>query len=252
MTDDEAEAIALHRWAVIAEAANPRLSPRERGRIVRAASARAHVHPDGSTRRYSRNTLDRWLRAWRSGGLEALRPAERVDAGVVRRHPELLEEAAALRLELPSRSAAAIAEILWHRHGVRVAERTLRAQLRRRGLTREALAAEPRVFGRYEAERPNERWITDVLVGPWVPHPRVEASVRARLFLIVDDHSRLLVHGRFMAAENTRAGQEVLRAAIVRRGLPEVLYCDYPERRVIPTSCPTPLWQRRRPLCRSG
>jgi hypothetical protein len=50
--------------------------------------------------------------------------------------------------------------------------------------------------------------------------------VRAKLFLIVDDHSRLLVHGRFMAAENTRAGQDVLRAAIVRRGLPEVLYAD--------------------------
>src|SRR5207248_9453831 len=161
----------------------------------------------GSQRRYSRNTLDRWVRAWRGSGLEGLRPAERADAGVVRRHPELLDEATALRLELPSRSAAQIAEILWHRHGVRVAERTLRAQLRRRGLSREALAAEPKVFGRYEAERPNERWITDVLVGPWVPHPRLDASVRAKLFLIVDDHRRLLVHGRFMAAGNTRAGQ---------------------------------------------
>ena len=226
MTDDQAEAIALHRWAVIAEAANSRLGSAERGRVVRAAAARTHAHPDGSQRRYSRNTLDRWIRAWRSGGLEALRPVERADAGAVREHPELFEEAAALRLELPARSAAGIAEILWHRHGVRVAERTLRAQLRRRGLSREALAAEPKAFGRYEAERPNERWITDVLVGPWVPHPRVDASVRAKLFLIVDDHSRLLVHGRFMAAENTRAGQDVLRAAIVRRGLPEVLYAD--------------------------
>lgn len=226
MTDDQAEAIALHRWAVIAEAANARLGSAERGRVVRAAAARPHAHPDGSERRYSRNTLDRWIRAWRSGGLEALRPVERADAGAVRDHPELFEEAAALRLELPARSAAQIAEILWHRHGVRVPERTLRAQLRRRGLHREALAAEPKAFGRYEAERPNERWITDVLVGPWVPHPRVVASVRAKLFLIVDDHSRLLVHGRFMAAENTRAGQDVLRAAIVRRGLPEVLYAD--------------------------
>jgi putative transposase len=226
MTDDEAEAIALHRWAVIAEAANPRLGSAERGRLVRAAAGRAHAHPDGSERRYSRNTLDRWLREWRAGGLEGLRPVDRADTGVVRRHPELVEEAAALRLELPSRSAAQIAEILWQRHGVRVPERTLRAQLRRRGLAREALAAEPKVLGRYEAERPNERWITDVLVGPWVPHPRVESSVRARLFLIVDDHSRLLVHGRFMPAENTRAGQEVLRAAIVRRGLPEILYAD--------------------------
>ncbi|MGH9215602.1 MAG: DDE-type integrase/transposase/recombinase [Acidimicrobiales bacterium] len=226
MTDEQAEAIALHRWAVIAEAADSRLGSAERGRVVRAAAARTHAHPDGSQRRYSRNTLDRWIRAWRSGGLEALRPVERADAGAVRDHPELFEEAAALRLELPARSAAQIAEILWHRHGVRVAERTLRAHLRRRGLSREALAAEPKAFGRYEAERANERWITDVLVGPWVPHPKVDASVRAKLFLVVDDHSRLLVHGRFMAAENTRAGQDVLRAAIVRRGLPEALYAD--------------------------
>lgn len=226
MTDDHAEAIALHRWAVIAEAANPRLSPAERGAVVRAAAARAHAHPDGDERRYSRNTIDRWIRAWRAGGLDGLRPQPRADAGVVRRCPELLDEAAALRLELPSRSAAAIADILWHRHGVRVAERTLRSQLRRRGLHREALAAEPRAFGRYEAAAPNDRWITDVLVGPWVPHPKVAASVRAKLFLIVDDHSRLLVHGRFMGVENTRAGQDVLRAAIVRRGLPAVLYAD--------------------------
>jgi putative transposase len=226
MTNDHAEQVALHRWAVIAEGANLRLTPAERGSVVRAAAARTHAHPDGTERRYSRNTIDRWIREWRTGGLEALRPQVRADAGAVRRLPELFEEAAALRLELPSRSAAAIADILWHRHGVRVAERTLRAQLRRRGLHREALAAEPKAFGRYEAERPNERWITDVLVGPWVPHPRVHSSLRAKLFLIVDDHSRLLVHGRFMAAENTRAGQDVLRAAIVRRGLPDVLYAD--------------------------
>lgn len=227
MRNDHAEEIALHRWAVIAEGANLRLSSAERGAVVRAAAARTHAHPDGTERRYSRNTIDRWIREWRAGGLDALRPQVRADAGGVRRAPELFDEAAALRLELPTRSAAAIADIIWQRHGVRVAERTLRAQLRRRGLHREALAAEPKAFGRYEAERPNERWITDVLVGPWVPHPRVDASVRAKLFLIVDDHSRLLVHGRFMSAENTRAGQDVLRAAIVRRGLPDVLYADH-------------------------
>ena len=160
------------------------------------------------------------------GGLEALKPSPRADAGVVRAHPELFAEAAALRLELPGRSAAQIASILFHRHGVAVSERTVRGQLRRAGLHREALAAEPKAYGRYEAARPNERWITDVLVGPWVPCPKREGSVRARLFLIVDDHSRLLVDGRFFAHENARACQDLLRRAITRRGLPEVLYAD--------------------------
>lgn len=226
MDRDRQEQIALHRWAVIAEAADERLSPAERGVLVRAIAARPHRDPDGTGRRYSRGTIDRWIRAWRSGGLAALKPSPRSDTGVVRAHPELLAEAAALRLELPSRSAAQIASILYHRHGVHVADRTIRAQLRRRGLHREALKAEPKVFGRYEAEHPNDRWITDVLIGPWVPWPRTAASVRARLFLIVDDHSRLLVDGRFFAHENTRAGQDLLRRAITRRGVPHVLYAD--------------------------
>jgi putative transposase len=220
------EEVALHRWAVIAEAAGARLTAAERGAVARQIAARDHPHPDGSGRRYSRGTIDRWIRAWRSGGLEALKPSPRADTGTVRAHPELFAEAAALRLELPGRSAAQIASILYHRHGIKVAERTIRGQLRRAGLHREALAAEPRALGRYEAARPNERWITDVLVGPWVPFPKREGSVRARLFLIVDDHSRLLADGRFFAHENARACQDLLRRAITRRGVPDVLYAD--------------------------
>jgi putative transposase len=220
------ETIALHRWAVIAEATNVRLTPAERGVVVREIATRTHAHPDGDQRRYSRNTIDRWIRAWRSGGISALAPSQRADTGAVRAHPELFTEAAALRLELPSRSAAQIASILFHRHGIHVAERTIRAQLHRRGLHRAALVGEGKAFGRYEASRPNERWITDVLVGPHVPWPKTVSSVRAKLFLIVDDHSRLLVDGRFFAHENARACQDLLRRAIVHRGVPEALYAD--------------------------
>lgn len=226
MDNDWAEAVALHRWGVIAEAANERLTAAERGVTVRAIAGRPHLHPDGQERRYSRGTIDRWIRAYRVGGLQGLRPSPRSDSGTVRAHPELAEEAAGLRLELPARSAAQIATILFHRHGVTVSERTVRDQLRRRGLHRQALEAEPKTFGRYEAARPNERWITDVLVGPWVPHPKTDTSVRAKLFLIVDDHSRLLVDGVFYAYENARSCQDLLRRAIMRRGVPEVLYAD--------------------------
>ena len=126
MDHEQQQDVALHRWAVIAEAASARLTAAERGALVRQIAARAHTHPDGSARRYSRGTIDRWLRAWRKGGLEALRPSPRADTGAVRAHPELFAEAAALRLELPGRSAAQIASILYHRHGVTVAERTVR------------------------------------------------------------------------------------------------------------------------------
>lgn len=226
MPSDDPETTALFRYAVIAEAVNPRLTPLERGQVVRALAARAHTCSDGSTRTISRNTIDRWVAAYRSGGLAGLRPEVRADVGAVRRHPDLFSEAAALRREQPARSAAQISHVLFARHGVRISERTLREQFQRRGLQRAALVAETRSFGRYEAARPNQRWIGDVLSGSWVPSPRVAGSRKAKLFLLVDDHSRLLVHGVWSAEENTRAGQDVVRAAITRRGLPEQLYVD--------------------------
>ena len=71
MDEKMRQEIALHRWAVIAEAANTRLTSSERGAVVRVIAAREHAHPDGTMRRYSRGTIDRWLRAWRAAEAKA-------------------------------------------------------------------------------------------------------------------------------------------------------------------------------------
>jgi putative transposase len=226
MSTDPAETVAIARYHVIADATNPRLSPAERGALVRQLAGQSHLQPDGSRRVFSRSTLDRWIRAYQQEGLDGLRPRSRADLGAVRHHPDLLEEAARLRLEIPARSGAQIAAIIQARHGVRVADRTIRQYLQRRGLQRAVLAGASKVYGRFEADRPNELWIGDVLVGPFVPHPRVAGSQRAYLFVLVDDYSRLLLHARWVPEQTARAGQEVLRAAIQRRGLPEKLYVD--------------------------
>src|ERR1700704_4925711 len=136
MSAESAETTALFRYRVIAEAIGPRLSPAERGSLVRALARQVHEHPDGSQRQYSRGTLDRWIRAYREQGLDGLKPDPRSDLGAVRRHPELLDEACALRVELPTRSAAQIGAILYACHHLRGAERTIREHFQRRGLQR--------------------------------------------------------------------------------------------------------------------
>ncbi|HUZ36902.1 MAG TPA: DDE-type integrase/transposase/recombinase [Streptosporangiaceae bacterium] len=226
MAPDPAEQVALFRYRVIAEALSERLSPAERGQLVRELASRTHELPDGSRKEFSRATLDRWIRAYRQGELAALRLQPRSDAGLVRKQPELLEEACRLRREAPLRSAEQISRILLARHQLRVSPRTISEHLRRQGLDRAHLAAQPRVFGRFEAEAPNQVWIGDVLHGPYIPHPRVAGSRRAYLFLLLDDHSRLVLHGQFVTQENTRAGQQVLRSAILAHGLPEICYFD--------------------------
>lgn len=227
MDHDHNERVALFRYSVISEALDERLSATERGLIVRALAARTWRTPDGDERSFSRGTVDRWIAAYRLDGLGGLAPAPRTDRGRTRVQREWMAEAVRLRRAVPARSAAQIVDIIGRAHGVWLAERTVRAHLARSGVSRAALTADPtRAFGRYEASRRNERWIGDVLVGPFVPHPRRPGSKRAKLFLLVDDYSRLLVCGRWMTEENTRAGQEVLRAAVMRRGVPSQLHVD--------------------------
>lgn len=220
------EHVALHRYQVISPALAPKLTPAERGLIVRTIASEEHLHPCGDVASYSRSTIDRWIRAYRKQGLQGLSPRKRSDVGAVRRNPQLLEEAEALRKERPQRSASHIADILLARHGIKISDRTVREHLRRRGLTRSELTRDHPAYGRFQAERANELWVGDVLVGPWVPHPRVKGSRRARLFCFLDDFSRLLLHGVWVTHENTRSGQEVLKATIVRRGMPEAIYLD--------------------------
>jgi putative transposase len=216
---DWREREALFRHRLVAEAADPALSSRERGVLVRALAARAHPDPQGLMRRVARSTLDEWIRALRRGGFEALKPAERL---VAPRTPlSLLEEAEALRREAPERTGALIGEILRRRYGeLAPSERTITRHLARQGLTRARLLGPERAFGRFEASRPNEMWTADVLHGP------VVAGRKALLFGILDDHSRFVVAARFAYLETTLAFQQVLRPAFMSRGLPERLYLD--------------------------
>src|SRR5215211_3292164 len=138
-TDDRRQAIALFRYSLIREAADPALGTRERGALVRALAERDHLGATGARVRVSRNTLDRWIRAWRVGGFDALLPDPRV--GRPRVAAELLELAVTLKREQPRRAATQIARIITEQHGSSPHQRTLQRHFRRVGLDRELAPA---------------------------------------------------------------------------------------------------------------
>ncbi len=106
---DRAQEVGLFRWKIVGEATDVSLSARERGRLVRALADREHLDPDGRWVRVGRNTLDRWIRAYRQGGFDALVPAPR---RATKGMPQRLELAEALRREQPARTAAQIHRII--------------------------------------------------------------------------------------------------------------------------------------------
>jgi putative transposase len=99
---EQARAIGLFRYMLIREAADPVLSTRQRGKLVRAIAAREHSDPSGRPVRLTRWTLDRWIRAWQQGGFDALVPSPRQRQP--RTPPEVMELAAALKKENPART----------------------------------------------------------------------------------------------------------------------------------------------------
>ncbi|MFE9308115.1 DDE-type integrase/transposase/recombinase [Streptomyces sp. NPDC006706] len=76
------------------------------------------------------------------------------------------------------------------------------------------------VFGRFEADAPNELWTGDALHGPMV------AGRKTYLFAFVDDHSRAVMGYRWGFAEDTVRLAAALRPALAARGVPRYIYVD--------------------------
>jgi putative transposase len=72
MRKEHRDNIALFRYQVIRGVADPGLSTRQRGPLVKALAQVDHPWPFGGTRRYSRETLDRWTLLCSVSSCEAL------------------------------------------------------------------------------------------------------------------------------------------------------------------------------------
>jgi putative transposase len=215
---DRADDVALFRYGVVREAADPRLSKAERGRVVRSMATVTHAGPSGEPLQVSRCTIDRWVRAYRAGGFAGLRPGPR---RVEPRTPaEALELAVKLRKEDPLRSGAHIAEVLRVAQGWSPHPRTLERHFKALGLTRAALTGANVAYGRFQADYPNELWTGDALHGP------VVGGKKAILFAFIDDCSRLVTGHRWSYSEDTLAAQAALRRGILARGPPSTVYLD--------------------------
>lgn len=77
---DRAEKTALFRYQLIREAADASLTSRQRGQMVRELATVEYAGPSGQGVRYSRETLDRWIRAWQREGFDGLKPGKGLPA----------------------------------------------------------------------------------------------------------------------------------------------------------------------------
>lgn len=99
-------------------------------------------------------------------------------------------------------------------------ERTLQRHFARLELNTRPDGQPPAVFGRFEADTPNQRWAGDALHGPTV------GGRKAILCAFIDDHSRLLTGYRWARREDTVRLEAALRGGLGSRGVPDTIYVD--------------------------
>jgi putative transposase len=224
--------IALFRYGLIAQLLFGPLSNGQMTHALWEIAGRKYEIPYSKRNQVSVTTLRRYIKLYKQGGFDALRPEERSDKGVPRAlEADVLQKAIALRQEQPGRTTPMIVELLQRDPQLKLEQplnaHTLTTHLRANGQTRRILARTSRTFRRFERDHPGSLWQGDAMVGPWLPDPSQPGKKRrAHLFCFIDDHSRLVPHAEFFWDEALPRLERVLKVAILKRGLPKALYVD--------------------------
>lgn len=230
-TQDPRMEKALCRYAVVSRylALKPRRGLKRK--LLEKLAAEQWEGPEGEAFFVSAETIRAWARRYRRSGFQGLMDKERQRPGVEVLTEEQQELICAMKKEVPRRSLDRIIQIaertgLVERGALR--RSTVHRVLQSRGLSkRGAKTPDKQDLDRFEADYPNDLWQSDMLVGPWLPDPDRPGKMRkANLFLFMDDHSRVILHGRFSFAEDLPHMELVFRRAIQKHGLPRRAYFD--------------------------
>ena len=217
---DQLREEGLRRYRIIAPLLEEGLAESEKRSICRLIRSREGL---------SGRTLRRYVAAFKRGGFDTLLPRERKDKGSCKAiSAEALEMAAELRRELPGRSAERIQQLLAS-EGYSVARSTLERHLRQQGLSGREIKVEQKQVAsrRFNRVGRNTLWQSDLKYGPYLPDPNQPGhKMRTYLVAIIDDATRLVVHGEFYDSQKLPVLEDTLRKALIKCGAADNLYVD--------------------------
>ena len=226
--DSRSEKIALFRYGLIAPLVLEVLPHGETSRRARKIASHPYDIPYCKRTSVSVDTLLHWAVRYRNHGLQGLAPQPRQDRGRSRIiTPQLADLIERLKRENPHRTGATLLRELAlcsDPNSAPLSSSTLYRFLKKHGLTERQLLAPP-AHKKFEAEYSNQIWQSDLLFGPVVQRSG-GGKIKAFLYALLDDASRLIPHAQFYAAQGLEAFLDCLRQGVAARGLPLRLYVD--------------------------
>jgi transposase InsO family protein len=224
MEKDMQEKIALKRYQLISPVlAEP---ARAQNEYFRSQAEREHAFPHYGVKRIRLSTMKSWLKAYRKGGFDALKPKPRSDRGRPRRLDDQLLKVLEVKCKAyPHMSLQKLYEHL--RDEDLLGQPPIHYNTALRIIKQQGwLPPRGRTDARksYEVDNVNDLWVCDFMHGPKVLS--ANRSAKAILCAIIDDHSRMVVGHAFSASETISPLVLVLKEALLAYGCPLRLYCD--------------------------
>jgi putative transposase len=223
MDPETREKIALKRYQIISPVlAEPKRAQNE---YFRQQTQVEHDFPRYGRKKISLSTLKSWLRKYRQGGFNTLKPKARSDGGRPRRLDDQMLKVIEVKLKaFPNLSAQKHFEEL--RNQGLLGQPPVHYNTFLRLLKAQGWLAPKRTDIRkaYEVDNVNDLWICDFLHGPQV-HAGHRAA-KAILCALLDDHSRLIVGQAFSTSETINTLTVVLKEAWLTYGIPKRIYVD--------------------------
>ena len=227
MTFDQKQKTALFRYSVIAplESGNsdPSISNNE---FFRQAAAKSYTDPEGKTVTVGASTIEKWHRAYKKGGFDALFPQTRKDEGASRKlDQDLQSQIRFLMKEHPRITAAEIHRTLLCSgsiHTGQVSQSTVERFVRQEKGREEAPGNQD--MRRYERAHINEVWYGDTMYGSWLKDG--EGKKRVYLIALIDDASRFIVAADLFFNDSFENLMTVIRSAVSKFGRPGLFTFD--------------------------
>jgi transposase InsO family protein len=224
MEEDIRERIALKRYQIISPVlAEP---AREQNEYFRKQATVKHDFPRYGTRKFKVSAMKGWLKKYRKGGFQALKPKDRSDKGRPRRlDPDTLKLIEVKCKAYPRWTVQMLYEDL--RDQQLLGEPPVHYNTLLRAVKSEGwleLKARSDVRKAYEVDNINELWVCDFMHGPQII--TANRTAKAILCAIIDDHSRMIVGHAFSTSETISSLTLVLKEAFLSYGLPKRLYVD--------------------------
>ena len=225
MQEKDRENIALFRYGLIAPILNGQVDSQKE--YLEKVCAQIHQVPYWGPKEYTPKAVKEWLRFYRKHGFEGLKPKPRSDRGKNRSVPCSLQEKVLeerrLREDMP---VTLFYEKLVQEGIIKKCDfsyATIHRLLKKHDLVGKQKRKEPE-RKRFAYETVNILWQTDATSGIYLK----EGSKKKPTSLIafIDDCSRLVPAARFSFTENTEDLMKVFEQALLRRGIPKIVYAD--------------------------